>query len=56
MINDQGGINGRKLNLNQYDNAYSPPKAVEQVRKLGLVEIHREFITPAARRIFAAKL
>ena len=34
MINDQGGINGRKLNLIQYDDAYSPPKAVEQVRKL----------------------
>ncbi|MHC2338481.1 ABC transporter substrate-binding protein [Bradyrhizobium sp. USDA 4454] len=34
MINDSGGINGRKLNLIQYDDAYSPPKAVEQVRKL----------------------
>ncbi|MGP8120497.1 MAG: ABC transporter substrate-binding protein [Xanthobacteraceae bacterium] len=34
MINQQGGINGRKLNLIQYDDAYSPPKAVEQVRKL----------------------
>jgi branched-chain amino acid transport system substrate-binding protein len=34
MINDRGGINGRKLNLIQYDDAYSPPKAVEQVRKL----------------------
>jgi ABC-type branched-subunit amino acid transport system substrate-binding protein len=34
MINDQGGINGRKLNLIQYDDAYSPPKAAEQVRKL----------------------
>jgi branched-chain amino acid transport system substrate-binding protein len=34
MINDQGGINGRKINLIQYDDAYSPPKAVEQVRKL----------------------
>src|SRR5437763_12676187 len=34
MINDQGGINGRKINLSQYDEAYSPPKAVEQVRKL----------------------
>jgi ABC-type branched-subunit amino acid transport system substrate-binding protein len=34
MINDQGGINGRKLTLIQYDDAYSPPKAVEQVRKL----------------------
>ncbi|WP_024509459.1 ABC transporter substrate-binding protein [Bradyrhizobium sp. ARR65] len=34
MINDQGGINGRKIKLIQYDDAYSPPKAVEQVRKL----------------------
>jgi branched-chain amino acid transport system substrate-binding protein len=34
MINEQGGVNGRKLNLIQYDDAYSPPKAVEQVRKL----------------------
>ena len=34
MINDQGGVNGRKLNLIQYDDAYSPPKTVEQVRKL----------------------
>ena len=34
MINEQGGVNGRKVNLIQYDDAYSPPKAVEQVRKL----------------------
>jgi ABC-type branched-subunit amino acid transport system substrate-binding protein len=34
MINDRGGINGRKINLIQYDDAYSPPKAVEQIRKL----------------------
>ena len=34
MINEQGGVNGRKLNLIQYDDSYSPPKAVEQVRKL----------------------
>jgi branched-chain amino acid transport system substrate-binding protein len=34
MINDQGGINGRQVNLIQYDDAYSPPKTVEQVRKL----------------------
>jgi branched-chain amino acid transport system substrate-binding protein len=33
-INDDGGVNGRKINLIQYDDAYSPPKAVEQVRKL----------------------
>ena len=34
MINDRGGINGRKVNFVSYDDAYSPPKAVEQVRKL----------------------
>src|SRR4030081_3247944 len=34
MINEQGGINGRKVNLIQYDDAYSQPKTVEQVRKL----------------------
>jgi branched-chain amino acid transport system substrate-binding protein len=34
MINDQGGINGRKVNFISYDDGYSPPKAVEQVRKL----------------------
>ncbi|MFZ5735525.1 amino acid/amide ABC transporter substrate-binding protein (HAAT family) [Rhodopseudomonas thermotolerans] len=34
MINEQGGINGRKINFISYDDAYSPPKAVEQARKL----------------------
>jgi branched-chain amino acid transport system substrate-binding protein len=34
MINDQGGVNGRKINFISYDDAYSPPKTVEQVRKL----------------------
>jgi ABC-type branched-subunit amino acid transport system substrate-binding protein len=34
MINDQGGINGRKINLISLDNGYSPPKALEQTRKL----------------------
>lgn len=34
MINDKGGINGRKINFISYDDAYSPPKAVEQTRKL----------------------
>ncbi|OKO87129.1 ABC transporter substrate-binding protein [Bradyrhizobium sp. AS23.2] len=33
-INDEGGINGRKINFVSYDDAYSPPKAVEQARKL----------------------
>jgi branched-chain amino acid transport system substrate-binding protein len=34
MINEQGGINGRKINFVTYDDSYSPPKAVEQARKL----------------------
>ena len=33
-INDDGGINGRRINFISYDDAYSPPKAVEQARKL----------------------
>jgi branched-chain amino acid transport system substrate-binding protein len=34
MINDQGGVNGRKINFISLDDAYSPPKTVEQVRRL----------------------
>jgi branched-chain amino acid transport system substrate-binding protein len=34
MINDAGGVNGRKINFIQYDDAYNPPKTVEQVHKL----------------------
>ena len=34
MINEAGGINGRKINFISYDDGYSPPKTVEQVRKL----------------------
>jgi branched-chain amino acid transport system substrate-binding protein len=34
MINEQGGINGRKITFISYDDGYSPPKAVEQARKL----------------------
>jgi ABC-type branched-subunit amino acid transport system substrate-binding protein len=33
-INAEGGINGRKITFVSYDDAYSPPKTVEQVRKL----------------------
>ncbi len=33
-INAEGGINGRKITFITYDDGYSPPKAVEQVRKL----------------------
>ena len=34
MINDQGGVNGRKITLISLDDGYSPPKTVEQVRRL----------------------
>src|SRR4030095_14075812 len=34
MINEQGGINGRKINFISLDDAYSPPKTVEMVRRL----------------------
>jgi branched-chain amino acid transport system substrate-binding protein len=34
MVNDKGGINGRKVNFITYDDGYSPPKTVEMVRKL----------------------
>jgi ABC-type branched-subunit amino acid transport system substrate-binding protein len=34
-INAEGGINGRKINLISVDDGYMPPKALEQVRRLG---------------------
>jgi branched-chain amino acid transport system substrate-binding protein len=34
MLNDRGGVNGRKINYIAMDDAYSPPKAVEHARKL----------------------
>jgi branched-chain amino acid transport system substrate-binding protein len=34
MVNDAGGVNGRKINFISYDDGYSPPKTVEQIRKL----------------------
>ena len=34
MLNDHGGVNGRKINFISYDDGYSPPKTVEQVRRL----------------------
>jgi branched-chain amino acid transport system substrate-binding protein len=34
MINEQGGVNGRKINYISYDDGYSPPKAVEMIRRL----------------------
>ena len=34
MINEKGGVNGRKINLISLDDGYSPPKTVEQIRRL----------------------
>jgi branched-chain amino acid transport system substrate-binding protein len=34
MVNEQGGINGRRINFISYDDSYSPPKTVEMARKL----------------------
>jgi branched-chain amino acid transport system substrate-binding protein len=34
MVNETGGINGRKINFITYDDGYSPPKTVEMIRKL----------------------
>ena len=34
MINEMGGVNGRKLNLISVDDGYSPPKTIEQIRRL----------------------
>ena len=34
MVNDEGGVNGRKIDFISYDDAYSPPKTVEMTRKL----------------------
>src|SRR5579863_9504863 len=50
MINDKGGVNGRKITLISLDDAYSPPKALEQTRKLveedGVAFIYRSLGTP----------
>jgi branched-chain amino acid transport system substrate-binding protein len=43
MINDQGGINGRKIVIDSVDDGYSPPKTVEQTRKL-VEQAHVAFI------------
>ena len=52
MINGQGGINGRKIKLLSLDDGYSPPKTVEQTRKLveeeGVACILQQLGTPCA--------
>src|SRR6202163_3628558 len=34
MLNERGGVNGRKINLISLDDSYAPPKTVEQTRRL----------------------
>jgi len=50
-LNAEGGINGRKVTFISYDDAYSPPKAVEQARKLvesdGVLLIFQSLGTPS---------
>jgi ABC-type branched-subunit amino acid transport system substrate-binding protein len=52
MINDQGGINGRKIKLLSLDDGYSPPKTLEQTRKLveedGVTCIFQQLGTPTS--------
>jgi branched-chain amino acid transport system substrate-binding protein len=51
MINDQGGINGRKVTFISYDDSYSPPKTVEMARKLveqdGVLFVFQTLGTPS---------
>ena len=61
-INDRGGVNGRKINYIALDDAYSPPKAVEHVRRLAesdeVAFIFSQLGTPgnsAASKYLAAK-
>jgi branched-chain amino acid transport system substrate-binding protein len=62
MLNETGGINGRKVTFISLDDAYSPPKAVEQTRRLveqdEVLAIFNQFGTPtstAAQKYLNAK-
>ena len=50
MLNEHGGVNGRKINFISYDDGYSPPKTVEQARRLvesdGVLLIFQSLGTP----------
>jgi ABC-type branched-subunit amino acid transport system substrate-binding protein len=52
FLNDQGGINGRKIKLLSLDDGYSPPKTVEQTRRLveeeGVAFIYQQLGTPTS--------
>ena len=51
MINEQGGIKGRRINFISRDDGYSPPKTVEQVRKMveedGVLLLFQQLGTPS---------
>jgi branched-chain amino acid transport system substrate-binding protein len=55
MLNDQGGINGRKIDLQSLDDGYSPPKTVEQTRRLveqdGVLLIFASLGTPTGEAV-----
>jgi ABC-type branched-subunit amino acid transport system substrate-binding protein len=56
MINEQGGVNGRRIKLLSLDDAYSPPRTVEQIRKLveqeDVLAIFSSFGTPPNTAIY----
>jgi branched-chain amino acid transport system substrate-binding protein len=56
MLNETGGVNGRKINFISYDDGYSPPKTVEQARRLveqdGVLLIASPLGTPANSAIW----
>lgn len=55
MLNDKGGINGRKIDLHTLDDGYSPPKTVEQTRRLvesdGVLLIFASLGTPTSEAV-----
>jgi branched-chain amino acid transport system substrate-binding protein len=55
MLNDKGGINGRKIDLQTLDDGYSPPKTVEQTRRLvesdGVLLIFASLGTPTSEAV-----
>jgi branched-chain amino acid transport system substrate-binding protein len=57
MINDQGGINGRKIDFISYDDGYSPPRTVQQTRRLveqdGVAFIFNGLGTPCQTAVHA---
>ena len=55
MVNDQGGVNGRKVNFITYDDGFQPPKTVEMVRKLVEDDRHRDLSTLGATNTVVQK-